>query len=125
VDTYNSVRRRHAEALRCGIDGIEGLEIPRALAGANPVYQRFPILARDAAHRADLLARLRAAGVLASSSYPAALADVPGVGRYLAPDQEPCPGARSIATRIITLPSHPGVTLEDAERMVRAVRGRA
>jgi len=45
----------------------------------------------------------------------------PGIARYLAPDQEPCPGARSIAARIITLPAHPGVAPHDVER-IRDVR---
>ena len=123
VDSYNSIRRRHAERLRSGIDGVEGIEIPRAVPGANPVYQRFPMLTRDARHRTNLLARLRAAGIAASVSYPAAVSDIPGIARYLAPDQEPCPGARSIAARIITLPAHPGVAPHDVERMVTAVRG--
>jgi perosamine synthetase len=123
VDSYNSIRRRHAERLRSGIDGVESIEIPRAVPGADPVYQRFPMLTRDTRHRTDLLARLRAAGIAASASYPAAVSDIPGIARYLASDQEPCPGARSIAARIITLPAHPGVTPEDVERMVTAVRG--
>jgi len=122
VGSYNTIRRRHAERLRSGIDGIEGIEIPRAVPGADPVYLRFPMLARDTAHRSELLARLRAAGIAASASYPTAVGDIPGIARYLAPDQEPCPGARSIATRILTLPTHPGVEPEDAERMVTAVR---
>jgi dTDP-4-amino-4,6-dideoxygalactose transaminase len=122
VGSYNTIRRRHAERLRSGIDGIEGIEIPRAAPGADPVYLRFPLLARDAAHRSDLLAALRAAGIAASASYPTAVGDIPGIARYLAPDQESCSGARSIATRIITLPTHPGVAPEDTERMVAAVR---
>jgi perosamine synthetase len=123
VELYNGVRRHHAERLRSGIDGTEGIEIPRAVPGAHPVYQRFPMLTRDRAHRAALLARLRAAGVAASASYPAAVGDIPGIGRHLASDQEACPGARSIAARILTLPTHPGVAPGDVERMVAAVRG--
>ncbi len=122
VDSYNSIRRRHAERLRSGIDGVEGIEIPRAVPGANPVYQRFPMLTRDTRHRTNLLARLRAAGIAASVSYPTAVSDIPGIARHLARDQEPCPGARSIAARIITLPAHPGVAPHDVERMVTAVR---
>jgi perosamine synthetase len=120
--SYNALRRQHAERLRSGIDGIEGIEIPRAVPGAHPVYQRFPLLTRDAAHRAGLLARLRAVGIAASASYPTAVGDIPGIARHLAPDQEPCPGAREIATRILTLPTHPRVQPGDVERMVAAIR---
>jgi dTDP-4-amino-4,6-dideoxygalactose transaminase len=122
---YNERRRRHAEALRAGIDRIEGVEIPRPIAGATPVYLRFPILARDTAHRASILARLRQAGIAASASYPTAVGDIPGIARHLAADQAPCPAAAAVASRIVTLPTHPGVTDGDVERMVGVVRSAA
>ena len=125
LSSYNTIRRRHAERLRSRIDGVEGVEIPRPLAGASPAYLRFPILTRDAAHRASLLRRLREAGISASASYPTAIGDIPGIDRHLAPDQQPCPGAASIAARILTLPTHPGVTTRDIERMVRIVRDKS
>ena len=102
---------------------MEGIEVPRPLEGANPVYLRFPILTRDERHRAGLLRALREAGIVASPSYPTSIGDIPGIATYLAPDQEPCPGARSIATRILTLPTHSGVTQRDLEVMVRIIRG--
>jgi dTDP-4-amino-4,6-dideoxygalactose transaminase len=125
VDTYNAIRRRHAEGLRSGVDGVEGVELPRSVAGSRPVSLRFPLLARDTAHRSDLLARLRAGGISASPSYPTAIGDIPGIARHLAPDQAPCPGATSVAARILTLPTHPGVTPRDIDRMVTIIRGNA
>jgi dTDP-4-amino-4,6-dideoxygalactose transaminase len=122
IDCYNSIRRTHADALRAGIDGVEGIELPRPLAGASPVYLRFPILTRDATHRSELFGRLRAVGISTSASYPTAVSEIPGIARYLAPDQEPCPGAASVASRILTLPTHPGVTSRDIERMVTIIR---
>ena len=123
LDSYNRIRREHADQLRVGIEGVEGIEVPRPLEGANPVYLRFPILTRDERHRAGLLRALREAGIVASPSYPTSIGDIPGIATYLAPDQEPCPGARSIATRILTLPTHSGVTQRDLEVMVRIIRG--
>jgi len=122
VDSYNRIRRAHAERLWAGIEGVEGIEVPRPLEGAQPVYLRFPILTRDESHRARLLRGLRGAGIIASPSYPTAIGDIPGIAAYLAPDQEPCPGAQSIATRILTLPTHPWVTVRDIERMVAVTR---
>jgi perosamine synthetase len=123
LDSYNRIRRDHADQLRAGIEGVEGIEVPRPLEGANPVYLRFPILTRDERHRAGLLRALREAGIVASPSYPTSIGDIQGIATYLAPDQEPCPGARSIATRILTLPTHSGVTQHDLEVMVRIIRG--
>jgi len=122
TDAYNAVRRARAEALRSGIDGVEGVEVPRPLEGARPVYLRFPILARDRAHRKDLLARLRTVGISGSASYPSAVGDIPGIARYLAPGQQTCPGAASVAGRILTLPCHPDVTMADVERIVDVMR---
>ena len=123
LDSYNRIRREHADQLRVGIEGVEGIEVPRPLEGANPVYLRFPILTRDERHRSGLLRGFREAGIVASPSYPTSIGDIPGIATYLAPDQEPCPGARSIATRILTLPTHSGVTQRDLEVMVRIIRG--
>jgi perosamine synthetase len=122
LDSYNWRRREHAEHLRAGIEGVEGVEIPQPAEGATPVYQRFPILTRHEGHRADLLQRLREAGIVASASYPSSIGDIPGIAAYLAPDQGPCPNARSIASRILTLPTHPHVTPRDLEVMASIIR---
>ena len=122
VHPYNRIRRENAHQLQAGIEGIEGIEIPRPVKGTNPVYLRFPILARDGTHRARLLRRFRAAGIGASGSYPTAIGDIPGISRHLARDQQPCPGARMIAKRIITLPTHPYVTVGDVDKMIEIIR---
>jgi dTDP-4-amino-4,6-dideoxygalactose transaminase len=123
LDSSNQMRRAHADPLRAGIEGVEGIEVPRPLEGAHPVYLRFPMLTRDAKHRASLLRGFRNSGIGASASYPTSIDDIPGIAPYLAPDQEPCPGARSIAARILTLPTHPWVTAGDIEKMVTVTRG--
>jgi perosamine synthetase len=125
VEASNAARRTRADALRDGIDGIEGIEIPRPHDGTLPVYLRFPVLTRDRAHRARLLAALRAAGIGASASYPSAVGDIPGIARYLAPGQQACPGATAVAERILTLPTHPGVAAADVDRTIAAMRGQA
>jgi dTDP-4-amino-4,6-dideoxygalactose transaminase len=122
VDSYNEIRRGHAASLRAGLEGRSGITLPRAVAGTSPVYLRFPVLVRDAAQRARLLDRLREAGISASASYPTPIGDIPGITRYLAADQEHCPVASSIATRILTLPTHPWVTPRDVEQMVTIIR---
>jgi dTDP-4-amino-4,6-dideoxygalactose transaminase len=123
VDPYNGLRREHAHQIRRGIEGVEGIEVPQPTPGANPVYLRFPILTRDEGHRAHLLRQFRAAGIVASPSYPTAIGDIPGIGSYVAADQAPCPNARSIARSILTLPTHAGVTPRDLELMIAITRG--
>jgi dTDP-4-amino-4,6-dideoxygalactose transaminase len=122
VHSYNHIRHENAYRLLRGIGGIEGIEIPQPANGANPAYLRFPILARDTTHRSRLLSRLKDAGIGASPSYPTAIGDIPGIEQYLARDQRPCPQAQSIATRIITLPTHPYVASNDVDRMIEIIR---
>jgi len=69
-----------------------------------------------------LLSRLKDAGIGGSPSYPTAVGDIPGIEQYLARDQKPCPHARSIARRMVTLPTHPYVTASDVEKMVEIIR---
>jgi len=122
LDSYNWRRREHADHIRAGIEGVEGIDVPQPAEGAKPVYQRFPILTRHERHRAELLRRFRKAGIVASPSYPSSIGDIPGIASYVAPDQAPCPSARSIARRILTLPTHAGVTTRDLDVMVRIIR---
>jgi perosamine synthetase len=122
LDAYNKIRRDHADHLRVGLQEIDGIDVPRPVAGTDPVYLRFPILTRNAAHRTRLLARLREAGISASASYPTPIGDIPGIARYLAPDQKACPAASSVASRILTLPTHPWVTPRDVQEMVTIIR---
>jgi len=122
LDSYNKTRRDHADHLRSGLQGVEDIAIPRPVTGTSPVYLRFPILTRSEARRSHVLGRLRESGISASASYPTAIGDIPGIAPYLAPDQKDCPAARSIATRILTLPTHPWVTARDVQQMVAIVR---
>ena len=100
-----ATRVRNASQLRAALEGVAGVESLRVLPGAEPVYPRYPVLV-DASRRAGLIAALERAGIGATASYPAALIDVPEVARRLPADQRPTPGAREVASRIVTLPTH-------------------
>ncbi len=122
VDPYNRIRQANAHQLQIEINGVEGIEIPQPVSETNPVYLRFPILARDENHRSRLIRRLRDAGIRASASYPTSIADIPEIEKYLARDQQPWAQARSIASRILTLPTHPTVTCTDIDKMVEIIK---
>jgi len=115
----NGTRIRNAARLTEALAGTRGVTIPRVLAGAEPVYPRYPVLV-EAAVRADLIAALETAGIGATASYPRALIDVPEVVPRLPGDQNPTPGAREVASRILTLPTH-GYAPPDLGSRVAAV----
>jgi len=116
---YNGVRIRNAERLREALEGLPGFSMPRVLQGAEPVYVRYPLFV-EPRRRAGVIAALERAGIGATASYPQALLDVPDVARRLPRDQLPTPGAREVARRIMTLPTH-GYSPLDLGRCVAAI----
>lgn len=80
----------------------------RAEAGAVGVYPRLAVVAPDAAHRDAAIRALDRIGAGASALYPRSLADVPELAEHTTGGETPA-GARSLAARIITLPTHGGL----------------
>ncbi len=105
LDAINGTRIANAERLRAMLMDVPGVTLPRVLPGAVPVYARFPMLV-DADRRAEVISRLERVGIGATVSYPRALIDVPEVAARLPADQRPTSGAREVASRIVTLPTH-------------------
>jgi dTDP-4-amino-4,6-dideoxygalactose transaminase len=101
----NGVRIDNAGHLREALADLPGFSTPRILAGAEPVYARYPVFVEPEG-RGGLIAALERAGIGATASYPRALMDVPQVACRLPKDQRPTPGARDVASRIMTLPTH-------------------
>lgn len=112
----NATRVRNADRLRALLMGVPGVSLPRVLPGASPVFTRFPILV-EAGQRGGLIDRLERIGIGATASYPQALIDLPEVAARLPADQRPTPGARELAERIMTLPTHGYVPPDLATRV--------
>jgi dTDP-4-amino-4,6-dideoxygalactose transaminase len=122
LDAINGTRIANAERLRAMLMDVPGVTLPRVLPGAVPVYARFPMLV-DADRRAEVISRLERVGIGATVSYPRALIDVPEVAARLPADQRPTPGAREVASRIVTLPTHgyapPGMAARVRDALLR------
>ena len=89
---------------------------PRA---SRPGYLRLPLLATDAARAAAATPEARRLGIM--PSYPKSLADLPGFGRWRN-TSEPLAGARTLAARLITLPTHGQLSSTDVARLVDWLR---
>ena len=105
------------------ISGTVGMPMahPPEEKGHRPVFLRFPLLLPDPEHREEALRLLDEAGLGGSASYPRALLDVPELQPFLAPGVEDTPGARLVAERLLTLPTHAYVTDGDVGRMVETL----
>lgn len=112
-------RRARAARLQVALAGLPGIEFPVLAPDAEPAWVRFPLRIANPVTRDSVVSALDAAGIGATTSYPLALCDVPEVAAQRR-SQEPMPGARLVASQIITLPTH-GFCPEDYERRVRAV----
>lgn len=106
------VTRRRTENARRYLDHLRNipyLEVPRRLAGSEPVYLRLPVLVDSAERRDRLLEKLNAEGLGVTSSYPLSTIDIPEIQDYLEVTLSHGNAGRSIAERILTLPTHPYV----------------
>jgi perosamine synthetase len=121
LDEFTRTRTANAAQLLDGLRAVPGLEHIAPIRGAEPVYLRLPLLVTDPATRDRLLAALRSAGIGATGSYPAALAEVSELRPLVAGPITSAPGGRYVAQRIVTLPTHAYVTAADVERIVRTV----
>jgi dTDP-4-amino-4,6-dideoxygalactose transaminase len=117
----NGVRVMNAGRIRRYATSIDALEIPVTVHGAEAVYARFSVLV-DPTMRTSLIRALEREGIGATASYPRALIDVPEVARHLPRDQSATPGARRVAERIITLPTHGYVPPDIGERIAAVIR---
>ncbi len=122
LERLNQIRRSNAQALRVALQGSSSFQLPQPLPGSEPVYLRMPVLAATEEIRRAALARLQAAGLGASGYYPSAVCDIPAASTHWSATQCHCPAAESLARRLITLPTHPLVTLRDREAMIRILR---
>jgi dTDP-4-amino-4,6-dideoxygalactose transaminase len=112
-----SVRRAHAARLleRCG----PGLAVVRQPAGAEPGYLRLPFLAAPAVRAAAESTEARALGIM--PGYPRALCDLPAFGERVLHRGEGYAGARMLAGRLVTLPTHSQLSETDMAALEASV----
>ena len=77
---------------------------------------RYPLLVTDSDLRERLYQRLRDSGLGVSKMYPHALPDIPELDKMFK-RRERYPNAELFARRILTLPTHQGVTRCHVEKM--------
>lgn len=105
---------------RCDVAGWLGsrlgelrtLILPHPVAGAETVYLRFPVIVAEG----EPVTEAPALGIV--RSYPAPLDTLPGLDPHRNRGDETYPGARLLAARLLTLPTHQFVTKKDLRRIV-------
>ena len=113
LEATNAARVATAARVAVAAAGAPGLTAVPVVAEGRPVYLRYPLLADSRERRDLLIERLRARGIGATASYPTSIVDIPELAALMAPFRASCPGGRSMAERILTLPTHAYVSSRD------------
>lgn len=111
-----ALRRGHADRLRTAF-AAAGFGIPGLHAAARPGYLRCPVVASAAARRAADEMGARRLGIM--PGYPIALDALGGFGARRRNPDDAFPGARLLAERLVTLPTHAMLREPDLEALER------
>lgn len=120
LDRYNEIRVRNARLLNHHLSQNPSLKIPSPDAAGQSVYLRFPIvfLEEKVRRRVFWILNRRRLGV--SRSYINPLNEIPALGRCLSNEDE-YPGAKFVADRLLTLPTHPYVNKQDIQKIISRI----
>jgi dTDP-4-amino-4,6-dideoxygalactose transaminase len=123
LPALSASRRANAERLAALVRALPGWRIPGPAQFSGPI--RLGVLAPDPATRSRVVADLRRDGIGASALYPGTLADIPELTPHLAGTTGNLPGAREVASRLMTLPVYPGLSQQELGRIGAAVEAAA
>ena len=112
LDDLNTHRGHIAKTYEYAFDHKNVIPVPK---GGSAVYTRFPLMAGPYPIPKDL----KRLGV--RRMYPKAIADEETIRPYLVDQEASTPGASEIARKLITLPTHKGITENLAKEIVSKV----
>jgi dTDP-4-amino-4,6-dideoxygalactose transaminase len=121
LEELTRARIANATALTAALGAVPGLQFIAPRPDASPAFLRLAVLLPDPDTRDRALAALTLAGIGASRSYPASLADVPELRHSLGAVSRAA-GGRYVAQHLLTLPTHPFVSADDISRTAAVLR---
>ncbi len=124
LDTLEAVRtgrEDNAEKIRSALKGAQSFVPLDPPPTGEPTWIRCPVVAKDPKMRDRAVSALRSAGVGATSFYPGAICDIPGIQQFMAAGARHCPNAEALAQRLLTLPTHGYVSANDVVRIAKVL----
>jgi perosamine synthetase len=118
------MRRRHARRLQEGLADVPGLVLPREPPGRRHVYHQFTVRVTSEARssRDELSEALHDMGVESRVFYPRPVFDYECFRRDPRVGTPSTPRAVAAGREVLSLPVHPGLSDDDLEHIVLAVR---
>jgi dTDP-4-amino-4,6-dideoxygalactose transaminase len=118
LDANNRRRAELVMRYRDGLAGLPGWTIPFAQWRHSSAYHLMVAVAPDTHARDQVAAALKACGVQTSLHYPC----IPDFAAFEPAPSHDLPLSRAFATRVLTLPLHPGLTFPQVEEICARVR---
>jgi dTDP-4-amino-4,6-dideoxygalactose transaminase len=121
LEPGNARRRELTHAYRAQLQDLDHLEVPFRDSPPGSAHHLFPILLKDPAGRADFMAALAQEGIQTSIHYP----PVHLFSHYRSLWEEGhnhrLPLTEQVASRLVTLPLYPSLTIEQLDTVVAAI----
>ncbi|MCM0753942.1 DegT/DnrJ/EryC1/StrS family aminotransferase [Desulfovibrio aminophilus] len=114
------LRQEVADRYAALLSQVPGLTVPTVPAECRSVWAQYSVLARDAAHRDELMAKLKAAGVPTAIYYPTPL-HLQKAYSFLGHKRGDLPVCENVGDRVFSVPMHPYLTAEVQEQVAKAM----
>lgn len=118
LDSFTKKRQRNAEYLSSGLQGIEGITVPKVRNNCEHVFHQYTIRAKN---RDELVTRLNQNGIGTGIYYPLPVHKQPFYQEMGYSDS--FPESEQAADEVISLPVHPSVTQEDLDHIIEVIKG--
>jgi len=122
LEAGNARRRDLTEACRAQLQDLDDLKVPFRDAPDGSAHHLFPILLKDCAKRADFMAALARQGIQTSIHYPPVHLFSYYRSLWEAGYNHQVPLTEEIASRLVTLPLYPTLTMAQLNTVVAASR---
>lgn len=122
LDRWNAERRAAAAVYDELLADVPGLELPVTRQYGDAVYHLYIVKAESAEATGTYMAALKEAGVGTALYYPLALHEQEAMAGLAGWTQPSLPVAESCDARTFALPCFPGITREQQEQVVAAIR---
>ena len=118
MESLFSLRHRNGTSLIGGLRGIDGIILPEIPDKTRYVFNRLPVIFKDAGRREAAERMLWENGIESSRMYLRPLHHMFDLGY----DKKDFPKAVYCAERLLTLPTHPFVHDGDIDKMINAIK---
>lgn len=121
LEAGNARRRELTQVYRAKLADLDCLEVPFRDAPDGSAHHLFPILLRDPERREDFMAALSQQGIQTSIHYPPVHLFSYYQSLWAEEHQHRLPLTEEIASRLVTLPLYPSLTMAQLDTVVAAI----